>query len=148
MIPRVHGRSRIRARSKKSRCGLALVAALVCLLVVISLIGSMLQSALRSRRQLHAQRDLRQTECLLEAGADRAAFRLRGDPDYAGETWDVPAAEIIGRGDGQVVIEVKEADGGGGREVRVLAEYPSGSELSIRRSQTFAIQVPATQAEE
>jgi hypothetical protein len=113
----------------------------------MSLIGSMLQSALRSRRQLHAERDLRQTECLLEAGADRAAFRLRGDADYAGETWDVSAAEIIGRGDGQVVIEVKVADGGG-RHVRVLAEYPRGSELSIRRSRTFIVQVPATQAQE
>jgi hypothetical protein len=114
----------------------------------MSLIGSMLQSALRSRRQLHAQRDLRQTEYLLEAGADRAAFRLRGDPGYAGETWDVPAAEIIGRGDGQVVIEVDEAEGGRGRQVRVLAEYGRGSQLSIRRSRSFVIQIPATQAEE
>jgi type II secretory pathway component PulK len=130
-----------------SRRGLALVAALVCLLVVMSLIGSMLQSALRSRRQLHAERDLRQTELLLEAGADRAAFRLRSDADYAGETWDVPAGEIIGRGDGQVVLEVKEAENGA-RQVRVLAEYPRGSELSIRRSRTFIVQVSATQAQE
>jgi hypothetical protein len=147
MTAGLQGENQVRTRREAPRRGLALIAALVCLLVVMSLIGSMLQSALRSRRQLHSQRDLRQTECLLEAGVDWAAFRLRDDADFAGETWDVPAAEIIGRGDGQVVIEVKEAENGG-RQVRVLAEYPRGGELSIRRSRTFIVQIPATQAQE
>ena len=111
-----------------------LVVALVCLLIVMSLLGGMLKGALRERRQLRQQRDLRQAELLLEAGADRAAFRLAADADYAGETWSVPAEEIIGLGAGQVEIETVRDASDGPFQVRVVAEYPLGGESSIRRT--------------
>jgi hypothetical protein len=125
-----------------------LAVALVCLLVVMSILSGMLQNALRARRELHAERDRRQTELLLEAGFDRAAEALRHSAEYRGETWNVHAAEILGRGDGQVVIETVSENDAGGRRFRVTAEYPRGNELSVRRSRTFTVRVERTQNEE
>jgi type II secretory pathway component PulK len=128
-------------RNRKShqtmrRSGVVLIAALVCLLILTSIIGTMLQTSLRSRRQLRSQRDLIQCELLLQAGVDRAAFRLSGESDYKGETWNVPADAIIGSGGGQVTIEASRESGDESWQVRVAAEYPVGSERSIRRSKT------------
>jgi type II secretory pathway component PulK len=130
------------------RRGAVLAVALVCLLVVVTILSGMLRNAVRARRQLHAERDLRQTQLLLEAGLDRAAAALRRSPEYRGETWNIPAKEILGQGDGQVVIETVAADAAAGRQVRVSAEYPAGSEVSVRRSRTFTVQLERTQNEE
>jgi hypothetical protein len=127
-------------RRNRQRSGTVIVAALVCLLIVMSLIGCMLQGALRARRQLHAQRDLRQTEFLLQAGADRAAYRLLTETEYRGETWDVPAAEIFEAGRGQVMISASRDSEQEPWQVHVMAEYPLRGESSIRRSGTFLIQ--------
>jgi prepilin-type N-terminal cleavage/methylation domain-containing protein len=74
------------------RKGLVLIAALVCLLIVTSLITTMLQGALRARRQLRAERDRRQTELLVEAGADRAAARMTVDSSFRGPIDSVTGA--------------------------------------------------------
>ena len=116
-----------------------LVAALVCMAIVMALLGSMLLAALRSSRQLHAERDLRQCELLLAAGLDRAAYRLAKVPDYRGETWTLPAAAIVAAGDGQVTIEVSAATQQQAPQLRVVAEYPTGSETSVRRSRTILL---------
>jgi hypothetical protein len=118
------------------------------LLVVLGILSGMLHSAIRARRQLHAERDLRQTEMLLEAGLDRAASALRQSADYRGETWNIPAADILGRGDGQMVVEVKDGSDANARQVHITAEYPHGSERSVRRSGDFTINVLRTQNEE
>ena len=115
-----------------------LVAALVCLAIVMALVAAMLSGTLRATRQLRVQRDLRQCELLLEAGLDRAAARAAAEA-YEGETWDVPAAEIVGAGDGRVTIQVQRA-GDELPRLHVVAEYPAGGELSIRRSRTVQLQ--------
>jgi len=130
------------------RRGVVLVAALVCLLIVMTILGSMLLATLRSARQLHAERDLRQCELLLLAGMDRAVFRLGKEMDYRGETWTLPAAAIALRGDGLVTIEVSRPAANESPQVTVVAEYPTGSEYSIRRSRTFLIQSKMPQPEE
>ena len=142
-----------RRRVRHRRSGMVMVAALVCLLVVTTLICNMLQGTLRARRQLHAERDRRQTELLLEAGAGRAAIRLAADPAFRGEIWNLPAEAIVGRGEGRVTTEVSpSADGEPSTEpswqVRVVAEYPLGSDFSIRRSRTFFVTAPNTQNQE
>ena len=90
-------------------------------------------------RQLRVERNARQCELLLLAGLDRAALRAAAGETYMGEVWDVPAAEIGGAGAGQVTIEVSRP-GGTSPQFRVLAEYPLGGELSIRRSRTVQMQ--------
>ncbi|MEX2316010.1 MAG: hypothetical protein WD669_02590 [Pirellulales bacterium] len=146
MTPRIHNRFRSGpARHCARRRGAVLVAALVCMLVVITILGGMLQGTLRARRQLHTQRDLRQTELLVEAGADRAAFRLARDLDYRGETWKLSSEQIVGRGDGQVTLTASRASDDQPWQLRVIAEYPLGGEFSIQRSRTFVIQPQSLQ---
>ncbi len=130
-----------RQRTRYSpRFGVVLVAALVCLLVVTGIVGGMLQGAVRGRRQLHAERDLRQTELLLAAGAARAAGRLADEPEYDGETWRLASEEIIGRGAGVVTIRAAPDGDAGSWRVTIVAEYPAGGESSIRRTRTLTIQ--------
>jgi hypothetical protein len=116
-----------------------LIAALVCLSIVVAVVGSMLQGTLRARRQLHAQRDLRQTELLLQAGVDRALFRLLNNADYRGETWKLPAKAIVGSLGGQVTIEATRDSLEQPWRVRVVAEYGQGHHSSIRRSHPFLV---------
>jgi type II secretory pathway component PulK len=127
---------------------MAVIAALTCLLIVTAIIGSMLQSALRARRQLHAERDRRQTELLLQAGADRAALRLATEPEFRGDTWDLPAESIVGRGAGRVTTEVSRSEDDPSWQVRIIAEYPLGRDFPIRRSQMFQIPSVTTQSQE
>ena len=130
-----------------ARSGAVIVAALVCLLIVMTMIGAMLQTAMRARRQMHAERDLRQTELLLQAGMQRAAVRIANESEYRGETWSLPADQIAGRSDGRVSIVTSRASNGEPWQVRVVAEYPLGGETSIRRSRTFTtlFQSPSVQ---
>ncbi len=122
----------------KSR-GAILIAALVCLAIVMALLGSMLASAIRTGRQLHAERDLRQCELLLAAGVDRAMLRLAKEPDYRDETWTLPAAQIVATGDGVVTIRVPLDSEQKPWPLLVIAEYPTGSERSIRRSRMILL---------
>lgn len=127
-------------RRVPSRRGAILVVALVCLVIVMALVGVLLQGTLRARRQLHAERDRRQAELLLQAGLDRAALRAAGQADYSGESWELPAESIAGSGAGLVTIEAARQAESALWKIHVVAEYPAGSELSIRRSRTILVQ--------
>jgi hypothetical protein len=98
----------------------------------------MLVGALRTGRQMRLERERRQCELLLQAGLDRAALRVAADAPYPGEVWNVPAAEIGGPSDGQVTIQISQ-NADAPPHIRVLAEYPLGSEHSIRRSRSFLL---------
>jgi len=121
--------------------GAVLVAALVAMLVAMSLLAAMLQGTLRAKRQLRAERDLRQTELLVEAGLGRAAWRLSHDGEYRGETWNVPAGEFASRDDAQIIITVKPAAAGQSKQVDIVARYPADGPLSIQRTRTFSVQI-------
>lgn len=137
-----------RLRPATRRRGAVLVAALVCLLVVMAVIAAMLQSALRSRRYMQTERDVRQAELLLRAGIVRAAQRMRADEHYSGEQWQLAAAEIVGLYPGQVTVEVASTDHDQTRRVYVLAEYPLGNQSSVRRSRTLVLEIPKTSQED
>lgn len=123
------------------RRGAVLIVALVCMLVMMSIVGGMLQGALLARRQLHEQRDLRQAEAILEAGADRAFLRLEKDPLYVGETMMFSAEEIVGSGRAEVSIEVVPAVSDEPKQLRVVVEYPTGQVHSIRKTRRFPVEV-------
>lgn len=127
-------------RHAKSRRGAILVAALVALVIVMALIGALVQGTLRARRQLHVERDRRQAELLLQAGLDRASLRLASETDYRGESWELPAESITGGGSGLVTIETSREAEDQPWQIHVVAEYPTGSERSIRRSRTILVQ--------
>lgn len=122
-----------RTHWKSRRQGAVLIFALVALLIVMALLGTMLLTVVQTRRQLRVERDARQCELLLRAGIDRAAFRARREADYRGETWAVPA-EALHSGEGRVTIAFSEHPDSAARQLEIVADYPFGSELSVRRS--------------
>jgi hypothetical protein len=132
----------------RRRRGAVIVATLVCLLVVMALLTAMLQGALRARRQLPVQRDLRQCELLLTAGLDRAAHRLASEADYRGETWSLPADSTARLADGQVTITASRPTPDQPCQISATAEYPLGTPLSIRRTHTITLPSPSTQPQE
>lgn len=123
----------------RSRRGAMLVVTLACMAIVMGIIGMMLQGALRARRQMHAERDLRQACLLADAGLDRAAAQLASDERYDGETWQIPAEQLLNAGDGEVVIAVDRRRDADGWSIRVAAEYPAGGPTSVRRTRTFTV---------
>jgi hypothetical protein len=127
----------MKRQSRRARRGAILLAALVCLTIVVSIVGSMLLAALASGRQVRTERDLRQCELLLQAGVDRALYRGARQSGYSGETWAPAADEIIGTGEGRVTIEAARDGSPAQRQFVITAEYPAGSEFSIRRSRTI-----------
>jgi type II secretory pathway component PulK len=129
---------RVRRRVRSQR-GTILVVALVCLLVIMTLVGQMLLSVVRTGRQWKVERDARQCELLLQAGMNRALEQLSKNADYRGSTHELPAEQIIAQGAGRVVIEVTRP-GENQVELRVQAEYPLGSEHSVRRSRVLSLQ--------
>ena len=139
MIQAARNRARHR-RGPVPRRGTVLVAALVCLLVVMSILTGILQNSLRARRQLRAERDARQADLLLEAGLSRAQFQLARNAEYRGEVWDLPADQIVDRGEAAVTIQANPAEEPAvGWKLQIRAEYPRGNESSIRRSATILI---------
>lgn len=128
------------SQTKPRRSGTILVAALVALVIVMALLGALLQGTLRARRQLHTERDRRQAELLLQAGLDRAAIAVASKTGYRGESWELPAESITGGGAGLVTIETSREAEGKPWQIHVVAEYPAGSERSIRRSRTILVQ--------
>lgn len=124
------------ARRLPRRRGTVLVAALICLLVVTALVGALLKGALLARRHLHQERNLRQTELLLQAGVDRAQARLTADRGYQGETWAPPEGALPMAA--QITIRPLPVQDDQNQQFEVSAEYPLGSEYSVRRSRLLS----------
>jgi hypothetical protein len=121
-----------------------IVAALVCLLVVMAIIGTMLRCTLRDYRRLRIERDLRQTELLLEAGIARAASRLAADSNYRNETWNLLPDAVTNSGEGRVTIVLSPITGQQLLAATITAEYPVGRETSVRRSRTVQLPIQPT----
>lgn len=138
-------RSQIRGQSRftggSQRRGAVLIVALVLMAVVMALLGVLLQGTMRARRQLHVERDRRQTELLLDAGMARATLRLSGEPEYRGETWRLEPQTIVGGGAGEVTIVAALDEARPQWKVHVVAEYPLGDDRSVRRSRTVLIPI-------
>jgi len=130
-----------KAQRQPRKQGAVLVCVIVCLAVVTLLLAGMLKRTLLTRRQIRTERHARQTEWLVQAGAERAAFRLAGDAEYTGEMWPLAADAIVGTDPGVVSISVNR-DSTNRASVQVVAEYPSGTVASIRRTRKFLIDLP------
>jgi len=132
----------------RHRGGAVVIVALACLLIVTAIVSNMLTSAVRARQQLHAERDRRQAELLLDAGADRVVERLTADPDYRGDTWELLPEEIVGHGAGRVTTQLSQTGASGGWQAHVVAEYPLGRDFPVQRSRTFLISPLTAQSQE
>ena len=130
----------------RERGGVVLVAAIVCLSVATALVVVTARQSLDARRQGRHERQLRQTEYLLDAGIRRAIAGLRGDTSYAGETWQpvtaLPDFEVV-----NVAIEISHGPGGSeDRRVTVVALLGKSSSpgFQTQRSHTFLVPPPPT----
>lgn len=148
---------------RRSRSGTVLICVLACLIVVTALIGSTTQAALRARNAARVQKQLRQTELLLEAGVLRAAQQLKRSADYDGEEWHpqlFPASqakskaesdgEVHSGGQATVDIRVTEADDSSKRHIEVVARFDSHIAATgpLQRSHQFTISIsPASSSE-
>lgn len=135
-----------RSTSKPSRQGALLIAALACMAVVIAIIGVLFSSSLRTRRQLHSERDLRQVELLVDAGLRRAVAKLSADESYDGETWRIPADQLLLNGAAEVAISIgsptdseDSSEDGESVDVTVAAHYPLNVVRTVQRTRTFTI---------
>jgi type II secretory pathway component PulK len=116
----------MRTTQRKSRGGALLVCVLVCLLVASSLVTAMTHNALRFRRDVRLQHQMRQTQLLLDAGVLRAARLLRASNDYSGEAWR-PAGAIDRFDNPQVEIKVTSIDTDS-RRVEVIASLGAAAD--------------------
>lgn len=96
----------------RRRTGAVLISVLACLVVTTAIAALTVRQSLEARRQGRVERQLRQTQYLLDAGIRRAAERLRADASYSGETWE-PTAALARFGAVRVEIRVTTVDGEG-----------------------------------
>jgi len=131
---------RLSPNSQPSRRGAFLVVALICLVLATSMVGVLLSLVRTHHRQIASQQAELQAGWLAESALARAAFRLRRDRTYPGETWTVDASELGGEASAEVVIEVQQSvDQPDARTVLVKAAYGSGPGQTVRRARQSTI---------
>ena len=127
------------------RRGLVSVAVLVALFVIGLICAGLVKVALARRAEVALEERRIQAGWLAESGVDRAVARLGSPGDYAGETWEVAAEELGGRGAATVAIRVEKLpDRPDRRRVHVQADYPIGSNLRSRQSREIIVVVPSS----
>src|SRR5712691_7856183 len=101
--------TKTRREPRRARRGAFTSIVLVCLLISAMLLGGLLKIVLLQNRQAGRELGRVQAVWLAESGLDRAASRLAGDSDYAGETWTIAAARL-GGDRAEVVIRVERME--------------------------------------
>jgi len=126
----------------ENRRGAVLVVVLVCFVLAAAIFLFLGRLALRERWTSESQYEGLQAQWLAEAGIERAAARLAGDPGYAGETWTLSAKEIADRDGGVVRIHVTDANKNAkARLVRVEADYPADPVHHCRWTKEITVDV-------
>jgi type II secretory pathway component PulK len=127
-------------RQPLPRSGAIMVFALIAFLLASMLIAAMLRTASMSHRQMKREEFRIQASFLADAGCARAIGRLRGNPEFRGETWSVPAQELSG--DRTAIVELtvtSPAEAPGGKSVSAVVEYPSGNADRVRITRSVTV---------
>jgi type II secretory pathway component PulK len=130
-------------RKKYRSRGAVLVICLVCLALAAVMMIASAKIALTSHRAAQTASWTTQANWLAESGVERAAAKLAADPKYAGETWNVPAAELGGEENGVVRIQVEDLTGEENRRtVKVEADFPDDPVHYARRQKEIIVDLP------
>ena len=121
--------------------GFVLVAVIVVLALAMALFGLWAQAAIREHRWLDGEALRLEAGRLAESGVARGIARRAVDPDYASETWQVPAAELNGHHAAKVQIRITPADAA--LRVAVTADFPAGAVRRARVTKQVEIPNPA-----
>lgn len=124
-------------RSNRPGRGLVSVAMLIGLVILGLVAAGLLRAGLARRALIRTEERQLQADLIADSGLARALARLADDPRYEGETWDVAADDLGGRGHARVAIEARP--GPAAREVRVTADYVASPRETIRRTRTFRL---------
>jgi hypothetical protein len=130
-----------------------MLAAVLVSSLIVMLLGAELTRVVAARcRQTRLSEQQLQSFWLAESGLQRALLRFAESPDYAGETWRVPADVLGGVQAGEVVIQVRPAaDPEPARLIRIQAQFPEGAvhcSLSERELFVTLQAPPAAKSEE
>jgi hypothetical protein len=124
-----------------------LVVVLICFALAAAMFVLVARQAIFSHQIAETQVWTIQAQWVAEAALERTAARLAANADYAGETWDIPAAELSGDHDAVAKIRVeKVADHPNRRLVRVEADYPVAPVHRSRWTAQVVIDRPAPAA--
>ena len=129
-------------RHQERRRGMISVVMLIGL-IVLGLVATSLFKVATGRRALaKLAENQAQASALVDSGIDRALARLQAHADYVGETWEIPAIDLGGRGSARIEIEVKpEPAHADQRRIVVTADYQIARPGPIRQSRTINIPV-------
>lgn len=116
-----------------SRRGSVVILALVSLLLVSALMAQQVQRVLADRRNEQTQLFRLQTEKLADSAFRYAAARLRDDPQWVGDSWNLPAGTIHQTNSAAIQITVDQTT------LIVTARYPVESAQTCQITRTGSI---------
>jgi hypothetical protein len=120
-----------------------MIAVIVCITIASLLTLTLLKQLLGRRASLEMNQNRLQADWLAEAGVERAAAKLKSDPAYSGETWDVSLESLRGETPGRVEIRISSAsDENDSRIAEVTADYPADIKRSVRSTKSITIDLP------
>jgi type II secretory pathway component PulK len=129
------------ARRIACRRGVVLIVVIVCLMVAAAMGVGFVRQIAAERQAVRAMQTRLQAAWLAEAGVERAAAQLADDSAYAGETWNIPAAELSASDAAVVRIRVENVVGRPERRaVAVEADYPENSALRARQTKRVMVE--------
>lgn len=135
-----HTVDRHRHDPPRPRRGFVLLLSLLCLIAISLMLTGMLRCTLQARERMRLQQRRLQSAWLATAGVERARTQSLRNPDYHGETWEVPGWEggtsELQSVTARVVIEVlprlPRAHESPAPRWSVTAEYPLQENLRVR----------------
>jgi hypothetical protein len=127
---------------RRARPGFVLVTIVVVIALAMSLFGLWAKAAIGQHRWLDVAALQMQAERLAEAGIARAVDRHTADPEYSGETWTIPAAELQSRGPAEVRIQIEAT--GDELHVSVTADFPAGADRRARVTKNIEVLDPSS----
>jgi type II secretory pathway pseudopilin PulG len=117
-----------------------LLVTIVCIAMASLVLLSVLRLSVARQRGAEAEAWRVQAGWLAESALERAAARLAADPDYQGETWDLPTDRLGASHAAVVRIEVEEVPGQERRRaIRVRADYPKHPQHRAHRTKRITI---------
>ncbi len=96
--------------SPPKRRGVVLMIMLVVLLILSLMILGVTRLAVARKKAVAISEERSRVYWLAESGVDRAFAKLSQDPRYTGETWKIPAKELGGSRDAEIVVEASLID--------------------------------------
>lgn len=133
----------------KPRRGAILVIVLITMLVASMLGIALIKKVLIHKQQVQLFNGQQQSLWLAEAGIQRAVRHLSDQPDYEGETWEVPTDVLGPSRSAQVTIEVApQEDEPETRTIRVAVVLDDDRTHPVGYQRDFQYQQPTRQSKE